>query len=105
MASVRDFYKRKLLAAKDPVKWPIVGVITSVTPETATGKDSDGTTKLVIELGDGDHRIQLNKSNALILSKELGDDFETWVGKKIKVSQVDTAFNGQKCKGLAVHKA
>lgn len=105
MASVKDFYKRKLLAAKDQVKWPLVGVIESVTPETAAGKDSDGSTKLVIEFGVDGHRVQLNKTNALSLSAELGDDYETWVGKKIKVTVGDTTFNGQKCKGIVTHKA
>lgn len=105
MASVKDFYKRKLLAAKDLKGKTIVGKITAVNPETATGKDSDGSTKLVIELDDGEQRIQLNKTNALALSKELGDDFDTWIGKKVKVSAIDTMFNNSPVKGLAVHKA
>lgn len=105
MASVKDFYKRKLLAAKDLKGKSITGKIIQVTPETTTGKDSDGTTKLVVELDTDDIRVQLNKTNALILCKELGEDYETWVGKKVKVSVIRTQFNNSPCDGLAVHKA
>lgn len=104
MASIRDFYKRKLLSAKE-MKKPIVGVITEVYPEASTGKDADGKTKIIIELDDGEQRIQLNKGNALSLAKELGDDYETWVGKKVKVTTIDTQFNNAPCKGLKVSKA
>ena len=105
MASVKDFYKRKLLAAKDLGSKAIVGVISDVYPETQKGKDADGSTKLIVEIDDGNTRIQLNKTNALQLAKELGDDFDSWKGIKVKVTTIDTVYNGNKCKGLAVHKA
>jgi hypothetical protein len=104
MASIRDFYKRKLLAAKDMKGKSVVGKITSVYPETPTGKDADGKTKIVIELDDGEHRIQLNKTNALDLAKQLGDDYEQWEGKKVKVTTIKTQFAGTPCDGLKVVK-
>jgi hypothetical protein len=105
MASIKDFYKRKLLSAKDLGTKTITGIITSAYPETSTGKDADGSTKIIIELTDGDVRIQLNKGNALELAKQLGDDYEQWPGKKVKITTVDTQYAGNKCKGLSVRKA
>lgn len=102
MASVRDFYKVKLLAAKDLNGKPVTGIITQVYPDVNKGKDSDGSTKLVVELGEGEHRIQLNKTNALSLGKLLGDDYDTWIGRKVKVSVIDTSFSGKPCKGLKI---
>lgn len=105
MASVRDFYKRKLLAAKDMTNKVIKGTITMAYPETPSGKDSDGKPKLVIELDDGEHRIQLNKTNALELGRQLGDDFDEWIGKKVVISTINTTFNGAPAKGLKIVKA
>lgn len=105
MASVKDFYKRKLLAAKDIANGKsIVGKITAVTPET-NPKKPDELPKLVIELDDGAIRVQLNKTNALSLSAQLGDDFDQWIGKKVKVGTINTTFNNTPCKGLNVTKA
>lgn len=105
MASVKDFYKKKLLAAKDLGNKPIIGKITMVTPETKQNAKGVEITQLVIELDDGDYRIQLNKTNALSLGKELGDDFDTWLNKKVKITKIRTTFNNSPCDGLAVHKA
>lgn len=103
MASVKDFYKRKLLAAKDVGSKTIRGTITDVYPETPTGKDSDGKPKLVIELDDGESRIQLNKTNAIQLAKESGDDFDEWKGKKITVKTAPATMNGAACLTLVIH--
>ena len=102
MASVKDFYKKKLLAAKDISKGMVKGTITDVYQETPKGKDADGSTKLVIELDDGEHRIQLNKTNALSLAKLMGDDTDSWIGKKVKVSTQPTTFSGQATIGLKI---
>ncbi len=105
MASVKDFYKPKLLAAKDMKKGQVIaGTISSVTPETPKGKPNDDP-KLTVEINDGQVRVSLNKTNALALAKELGDDFDEWIGKKIKITQVPTSFNQTPCMGLAIHKA
>lgn len=104
MSSVRDFYKRKLLAAKDlKPKQQIVGIISAAYPEDSEEKGIK-VTKLIVELSDGDVRVSLNKGNALSLAKELGDDFDAWIGKKVRVFTIDTEFNKAPCKGLKVEK-
>ena len=105
MASVRDFYKRKLLAAKDlKPNQAIIGVISAAYPEESKG-DHGVVTKLVIELNDGSYRIQLNKGNAESLGDALGDDYDTWIGRKVKVTAINTKFKDQPCKGLLVEKS
>lgn len=100
MASVREFYKRKLLAAKDLGKNKVTGTITAVYPETQKGKDSDGSTKLVVELDEGETRFQMNKTNAIALAKELGDETDDWIGRRLQIGTGPTSFNGKPTIGL-----
>lgn len=105
MASVKSFYKRKLLAAKDIAGKPFTAKITSVEPETQKADNGNEVTELVLEVDDGKHRIKLNKTNALFLAEKLGDDFDEWVGKKITVATKQTTFNNKPCLGLDIKPA
>ena len=102
MASVKEFYKVKLLAAKDIKGKTIRGVITAVYPETMHDKERGDSTKLVVELGDGEHRIQLNKTNAIALAKMAGDDTDEWVGKTLEIKTGPTVFQGKPTEGLVL---
>lgn len=102
MPSIKDFYKIKLLAAKEMAGKVINGEITDVYPETPTGADSDGKPKLVVELNNGDVRVQLNKTNAIILQKGFGDDTNSWIGKTLYITTHKTTMNGKACDGLLV---
>ena len=66
-----------------------------------------------IELDEGENRIvltfneikedmKLNKTNARLLAKELGDDYELWVGHAISLHIVDTTWAGEKTDGVRV---
>ena len=102
MPSFKDIYRTPLLSAKTLGKKTITGPIESVNVEPVKGQSGETQTKIVIEMCGGDIRIALNKGNAINLGKVLGEDYEKWVGKRVKVTTHPTQFMGQPVDGLLV---
>jgi hypothetical protein len=102
MASYKDFYQTPLMSAKNLPKAGITGTVETINPEQQKGKDGQGGTKLVIEINGGDVRIALNKTNAVIMAKAYGEDFQQWVGKKIKITTHKTSYMGAATDGLLI---
>ena len=56
------------------------------------GFKGDGKAKLVIDLVGREERITLNLESTIALGKMFGEDYEEWVGGKVKVQQGMVAF-------------
>lgn len=102
MQSVKDLYRPACLSAKNLKNKKIKGKIEAVYVETmGKGKDKEKD-KLVIEIEQGETRIALNKTNAVVLAKAFGDDYSKWVGKPIIVQTMETTYMGDPVLGLQV---
>ena len=102
MPSFRDLYKTPLLSAKRMTEKEIKGVITAVYPETIKGSDGKTSDRLVIEIGDAEFRLALNKGNAIRLGEKFGEEYDQWVGKKVSITKHKTQYMGSPTDGLLV---
>ena len=93
MANIDEIYGGgKHLKAKDlqghAVKVTIGGV------ETVDFKDGKGQ-KLVLKFQGKEKGLVLNKTNAKIVAKHYGQDFDKWGGNEIEIFPTETEFNGE----------
>lgn len=95
MLNVSDIYGGEYLRTKDAVGQKIVGKITGVTLSNFPRGDGKIDTKIVIAVTDLKKPIVLNKSNALRLSRVLGDDASKWVGSVVTVTTSMEEFFGR----------
>jgi hypothetical protein len=105
---IRDIYRVGLLSAETLVKQKppyIIGVITKAYLETFTDDNKKPHDKCVIELDEGETRIQLNFGNAKTLMKQIGYETDEWIGVKVKVSTKKVSYKNKTVDGLHVEKA
>ena len=102
MADITDIYRTPLLSAKTLGKAVLTCTIEACYPETVTGEDKQSKDRLIIEMNDGDTRVSLNKTNAMLLAAAFGKDYDNWVGKKIKISTQKVDMRGTKVDGLLI---
>lgn len=58
--------------------------------------------KVVLNFKETEKRLPLNKTNAKILSENLGDETDTWVGKQITLRVTKRQFQGNIVDGIEV---
>ena len=89
--------------ASDLIDKPRILTITSVVPE----KLPDGKHKLKVSFAEDDKLLLLNKTNAMIIGHGYGNEFETWIGRKIKLRAGKTTFEKRlvDCINVEVGKA
>jgi hypothetical protein len=61
--------------------------------------------KLVLSFGETGKRLPLNKTNAMMLSDELGDETDGWKGAKIIIGADKTMFQGKRVPCIRVLSA
>ena len=61
-----------------------------------------GDTVPVLEFLEIDQKLTLNKTRVKKLVEMLGEDTDTWVGRKIAMYRIDVNFNGKTMPGVAV---
>lgn len=64
-----------------------------------------GDTVPVLEFLEIDQKLTLNKTRVKKCVELLGDDTDTWVGRKIAMYRIDVNFNGKTMPGVAVAAA
>jgi len=95
MAKVSDMFANEYLTVDDLAKCagrrspPLT--IMSVTEEDMGNKD-----KLVVSFVESAKRLPLNKTNAVQLSEDLGDETDDWRGAKVTLGVEKTMFQGKR---------
>jgi hypothetical protein len=95
MAKVSDMFANEYLTVDDLSKCagrrtpPLT--IMSVTEEDMGNRD-----KLVVSFVETPKRLPLNKTNAVQLSEELGDETDGWRGSKMVLGVEKTMFQGKR---------
>lgn len=81
--------------------------LTSLRIEKAEVRELKGVQKIVLTLKHGTdyYDLPLNRTNALILAQEFGDDTENWVGKDIILQKVKRNFQGKLVDAIEVKAA
>jgi hypothetical protein len=102
MADFRDIYRTPLLSAKALGKKVITAKIEAAYPETVQGTDGSSKDRLIIELGEGEYRIALNKSNAVELAHIFGSDYDEWIGRTVIVKVGKRDYLGKPTDSLFV---
>ena len=75
----------------------------ALTINSADGyKFDDGSSKIVLELGDDGYKLALNVTNANALSKAFGDESTDWVDQEIELHVQDVKFGKKTVKGVRV---
>jgi hypothetical protein len=98
--SFDDLYGGKYLTAAD-IEDDIVGEIENAVVE----KMRDGSHKVVVTLEGEDRGIVLNKTRAKALLDMSGSkDYADWIGLKVKVTTVPTAFGAETVQSIAFKK-
>lgn len=101
MAKVSDMFANEYLQTADIAKCkdkrtpPMT--IMSVSEEDMGNRD-----KLVVSFIETGKRLPLNKTNALFLSEELGDETNDWRGARIVLGVEKTMFQGKRVEGIRV---
>lgn len=93
MANINDIYGGgQHLKAEDLRGHAVKVVISNV--ETVDFKDGKGM-KLVLKFQGKEKGLVLNKTNAKIVAKYYGQDFDKWGGNEIEIFPTETEFNSQ----------
>jgi len=95
--SINDIYGGNYLNAKTVISNTMVGqqyTIEKTSLETFENK-GDVTQKVVMLLAGVGKGLPLNKTNASILAEKFGDDYTSWVGKRVSLTIVKRNYNGQ----------
>ena len=61
--------------------------------------------KLVLEFQDDEHSLVLNKTNAVFLASQLGDETDTWVGAVVELVVERVPFMGKMTDGIRCKRA
>lgn len=94
--NIRNRFQENYLRADDLTD-PIVVTISDVT-EVTIGDDD----RVVLDFSDNPKLLPLNKTNALTLADELGDDTDEWIGKQIELYRDKVMFQGKRTNAVRV---
>ena len=67
------------------------------TTSTETEEDEQ---RIILTFNEISEDMKLNKTNARLLAKELGDDYDTWVGHAISLRIIKTTWKGEEIDGV-----
>lgn len=67
--------------------------------------ENDVHEKIVVSFEETERSLALNATNAAILAKALGDDAESWVGKKLSMSITKRKYQGALVDALQANPA
>src|SRR5262245_33706408 len=85
--TVEELYGGRLMSLQNFVDGEVVeGVIQTVKRRNFSGGKGGGSSpKLVLAIDSDERGVPVNKTNATVLAKYLGQDFAKWPGNKIKI--------------------
>ena len=69
----------------------LIGEIERAEPHQSSFKGKE-ITRLVLDVSSIDARISLNQESCASLSKAFGEDYDEWVGKKVRVKRGSVKF-------------
>jgi len=58
-------------------------------------REINGKQKLVLRFFETEHMLVLNRTNAIILAENYGEDTDNWMGRQLKLKQVKRVFQGK----------
>jgi len=58
-------------------------------------QEINGKQKLVLRFFETEHMLVLNRTNAIILAENYGEDTDNWMGRQLKLKQVKRVFQGK----------
>jgi len=58
-------------------------------------REINGKQKLVLRFFETEHMLVLNRTNAIILAENFGEDTDNWMGRQLKLKQVKRVFQGK----------
>ena len=90
MANVNDMFPSKYLKCAD-----LKGRAHELTMERIEQETLNGEPKFVLYFADKEKGLVLNKTNAMMISSEYGNDTEEWRGHAIVVYPDKTMFQGK----------
>ncbi len=101
MPSWKDHYKTSVLSAKRWDKKEHTGKIIEAAVITVENeKTNKAAERFCLTIEGLDMPLPLNKTNCLDLSKAWGEDYENWIGKKVKVSLHKVEYEGELVNGF-----
>lgn len=98
MPSVNDLFPSAYLKSSDIGPKDLVLTISDV----GRVEFDDGQAKPVVEFGDTDKKLVLNKTNAKTIAGLYGDDYTKWVGKKVALFATEVDYRGEQKLGIRI---
>lgn len=102
MASFSKLYKTPPLSAKELVKTKTKAISFTIDDIDVERVGKDDFESIILCGNNGAIRVKLNKTNGKEVAKAFGDDYDAWVGMKVKVTVHKVEFNKAMTDGLLV---
>ena len=96
--NVNDFFGSKFLKGADLRAGEVELTISKLSRE----QFGDDGVKLILDFKEIDKPLVLNKTNAMRIAKQHGDELEDWVGKRVKLGAEWVAFKGDTVEAVRV---
>jgi hypothetical protein len=93
--NIGDLFPGRYLRASDVTR-PVTVAISGVRVEDVVRAGDPGDEKPVLFFEQGKRALVLNKTNAEVLQRALGDETDLWVGKEITLYPTETDLRGQR---------
>ncbi len=92
---ISEAFPSNFLKAEDLNGRTVKAVIAGIELQDVGGKDDPKDNKPVLSFKGKSKGLVLNKTNASILGKALGDETSDWIGKEIELISSETQFQGR----------